>query len=304
MNRIPIFGAALAAAAIFAGASSGGTAVSPFPSPTIGDIFVAAQTVTSDGALATWFTPGSSVVFRAYAVNPKTRAVVDPKTVRYFYVTIPGQPNVKLTYGAAAPGASPGLPWTGKWTVPADYATGTVNFKVLIQVKGKDGKQLKGQFVQIPNVAALTVSPTAPAPYEPGVPAGSAGAGSGQSLDLALYVDTVNGSGPIGIAKRPIGCALTNVYKRGEQVVVRAWGSDLASGNLLTNDNVNAAHFSVPGAPDVPLAYGAHGAVYFWAAAFNVPATYPLGQATVHVVFTTESGKTGSFDYVINVIPS
>jgi hypothetical protein len=34
-----------------------------------------------------------------------------------------------------------------------------------------------------------------------------------------------------------------------------------------------------------------------------VPPTFPLGEATVHVVFTTETGKTGTYDYVINVIP-
>jgi len=305
MNKIPILGAALAAAAILTGTSSGATAVSPFPSPTVGDIFVAAQTVTTDGALASWFTPGSSVVFRAYAVNPKTHKIVDPKTVRYFYVTIPGQPNVKLKYAATAPGASTGMPWSGVWQVPASYTEGTVNFRILIQVKGTAGKQLKGQFVQLPVVPSqLTISSTAPPPYEPAVPAGNAGAGTGQSLDLALYVDTVNGTGPIGVAKRPIGCTQTNVYKRGEQVVVRAWGTDLATGDVLTNDNINGAHVSVAGMPDAPLNYGAHGVVYFWSAPFNIPASYPLGATTIHVVFTTESGKTGTFDYSINVIPS
>jgi len=305
MNRFSILGAALAVAAILAPVTSGARSVSPFPSPTVGDIFVAAQTVTSDGALANWFTPGSSVVFRAYAVNPKTHSIVDPKTVKYFYVTIPDQPNVKLKYGATAPGASTGMPWTGTWNVPATYANGTVNFKILIQVKGKNGKQLKGQFVQMPVVPAqLTISATAPPITEPGVPAGNAGAGTGQSLNLALYVDTVAGTGPVGIAKRPIGCTQTNVYKRGEQVVVRTWGTDLATGNVLTNDNVNAAHITVAGMPDATLNYGAHGVVYFWSAPFNVPANYPLGATTIHVVFSTESGKTGTFDYVINVIPS
>ena len=35
-----------------------------------------------------------------------------------------------------------------------------------------------------------------------------------------------------------------------------------------------------------------------------LPMAYTVvGESTVHVAFTTESGKTGAYDYVINVIP-
>jgi len=297
--------AVLVAAASVTMSASAATPV-PFPAATVQQVFVAAQTVTSDGSMASWFTPGSAVVFRAYAVDPKSHQVVDPKQVKYFYVTIPNQPNVKLTYGASAPGASTGLPWSGVWNVPADYAPGTVAFRILIQVRGKDGKQLKGQFVQMPvNPSQLNISPTAPPVFSPGSPAGAAGSGSaGQALNASLYVDTVNGTGPVGIGKRPIGCMQTNVYKRGEQVVVRAWGVDLSNNAVLSNDNVDSAHFSIAGVPDVALNYGAHGTVYFWSNFWIVPASFPLGETTIHVVFNLGSGKTGTYDYTINVIPS
>lgn len=301
MTRIPILGALVGVALTVAMTASAATPV-PFPSDKVQQVFVAAQTVTSDGSMAAWFKPGSSVVFRAYAVDPKSHKVVDQKLVKYFYVTIPGQPNVKLTYGATAPGASTGLPWTGVWNIPADYATGGVPFRILIKVQDKTGKVFKGQFVQMPSAtAALTVTPNALPAYAP-APSGDPGAGSGV-LNASLYVDTVNGSGPVGIAKRPVGCSLSNVYKRGEQVVVRVWGTDLGTTNVLSNDNVNTAHFSIAGVPDVPLNYGAHGAIYFWANAWVVPATYPLGATTIHVVFNLENGKTASYDYTINIIP-
>lgn len=301
MKRISILGTVVGVALAVTLAASAANPV-PFPSPTVKQVFVAAQTVTTDGSLSSWFTPGSTVVFRAYAVDPKTHKVVDPKLVKYFYVSIPGQPNVKLTYGATAPGASSGLPWSGSWSVPASFL-GQVNFKILIQLKHSDGKQLKGQFTQMPSgTAALTISPTAPTIYTPGASPGDAGAGT-STLNASLYVDTVNGSGPVGIAKRPVGCSLTNVYKRGEQVVVRAWGADLTTTNVLSNDNVDKAHFSVAGLPDAPLNYGAHGPLYFWANAFVIPATYPLGSTTIHVVFNLLSGKTAAYDYSINVIP-
>jgi hypothetical protein len=281
----------------------------PFPSPKVADVFIAAQTVTADGAMSSWFAPGNSVVFRAYAVDPVSHKVVDPKTVRYFYVTIPNQPNVKLKYGATAPGASSGLPWTGVWTVPATYPTGIVGFRVLIQIKHKTGKQLKGQFVQMPVATSmLNISATPPPPFSPAAPAGTAGAGAtGTALDASLYVDTVNGTRPVGAAARPIGCSQTNVYKRGEQVVVRAWGTELSTKDVLSTDNVASAHFSIAGQPDVTLNYGPHGTVgsqvFFWANAWIVPATYPMGETTIHVVFNLESGKTAKYDYTINVIP-
>jgi hypothetical protein len=100
-----------------------------------------------------------------------------------------------------------------------------------------------------------------------------------------------------------VGCSLSNVFKRGEQVVVRAWGVDLSTSAVLSNDNVDSAHFSISGVPDVALNYGAHGALYFWANAWVVPATYPLGSTTIHVVYKLLTGKTATYDYSINIIP-
>ena len=306
MKKIIILGAALTVVASVTMSASAATPV-PFPADKVVQVFVAAQTVTTDGAMSSWFKPGDSVVFRAYAVDPKTKKVVDSKAVKYFYVTIPNQPNVKLKYGATAPGASTGLPWTGTWTIPATYPTGTVGFKVLIQLK-QNGKQLKGQFVQMPvTTAQLNISPTAPTIFTPAAPAGPAGAGSGSALDASLYVDTVAGSGPVGAAKRPVGCSQANVFKRGEQVVIRSWGTDLATTDVLSSDNVNTAHVSIAGVPDVTLNWGAHGTVgsqvFFWSAPWVIPATYPLGETTLHVVLNLESGKTATYDYTINVIP-
>src|SRR5438309_19782 len=55
---------------------------------------------------------------------------------------------------------------------------------------------------------------------------------------LGLYVDSVNGTRPTGAAPRLVGCSQTNVYKRGEQFVLRIWGLDLKTGNVLSTDNV------------------------------------------------------------------
>jgi hypothetical protein len=300
MKRILTIAAALALAAVTTQAMAADPV--PFPSPKVQQVFIAAQTVTTGGAAANWFTPGSTVVFRAYAVDGKSQKVLQAGDVKYFYVTIPNQPNVKLKFNDKAPGATNRLAWTGTWTVPAAYPAGLVPYRVLVQTTTKR----KGQFVQMPVASSqLTISGTAPpaavAPFtNPTVAASS-------KLDVSLYVDSVNGTAPAGAPVRPIGCTQTNVYKRGERVVIRTWGVDMTTADVLTTDNVKDAHFSVPGQPDVVLAYGAHGAtgakVNFWSNFWIIPADYPLGETTVHVVFNTETGKSGTYDYDLVVNP-
>ena len=134
----------------------------PFPSKTVVQYFVAAQTVTGPGAaqgagvLLDFFPQGSTVVFRATAGESKTGKLVTADQSKYFYVKIPGQPNVKLTYSAPT-SKKAGVPWawSGSWTIPADYPTGIVALKVLL--KSKSGGY--GSFVQMPPLSSqLTVT--------------------------------------------------------------------------------------------------------------------------------------------------
>jgi hypothetical protein len=271
----------------------------PFPAANTGDVFVIAQTVTPDGTMGNYFAPGSSVVFRAYAVDVKTHKVLVGKAVKYFYVKIPNQPNVKLKYDPKAKGALGQYGWTGTWAVPADYPLGIVSFKVLVK---SDAKRL-GSFVQIPVATSqLTVSKT---PQVPLASASGTVTGPPVKVDTVLYADSVNGTRPAGAAPRPIGCTQTNVFKRGEQFVLRTWGFDLGEGAVLSIDNVSEAHFTVPGQPNVPLNWGSHGPgkVFFWTNAWQIPKDYALGDTTVRIRFALVSGKAATLDYPITVIP-
>jgi len=271
----------------------------PFPAVHSGNVFVIAQTVTTDGAMSDYFAPGTSVVFRAYAVDGKTHKILTGDAVKYFYATIPNQPNVKFKYTPKGPGASGQYTWTGTWAVPADYPTGLVNFKVLVKSKAKR----TGSFVQMPvPTSQLTISKTPPLPPGTG-PQGTSGTTG--KVNTVVYADSVNGTRPAGAAPRPIGCTQTNVFKRGEQFVLRTWGFDLGTGAVLSIDNVTEAHYTVPGQPNVTLNWGSHGAakVFFWTNAWNIPATYPLGDAVVKISFTLTTGKVAALDYPITIIP-
>ncbi len=108
-----------------------------------------------------------------------------------------------------------------------------------------------------------------------------------------------------GRGGRPIGCTQTNVFKRGEEVVVRTWGFDLKRGAVLSNDNVDQAYFSVPGVSKINLNWGAHGPqqVFMWTNAWTISMTYPLGDVVIQIQFTTITGKVGKLAYPITIIP-
>jgi hypothetical protein len=301
MRRFLIWMAAIVATAALPAAAA--AQETPFPSPTVQQVFIAAQTVTPERALITQVAPGATVVFRAYAVDGKTRNVIAAKGVKYFYVKIPNQPNVKLTYNPQAPGASTRMPWSGAWTVPTDYGLGRVDFKILIKLEAKR----RGQFVQMPVASSqLTVTRTTTTSITAPVAANPAAPASGK-LDVGLYVDSVNGTRPAGTTPRPVGCTQTNVFRRGVTFVLRAWGSELATGSVLSTENVDTATFAVPGVAPIVLNWGPHGPaaarVWFWTNAWNIPTTFPLGDTTIRVTFTLDSGKVGAFDYVITIIP-
>src|SRR3954447_2614780 len=303
MRLITVVAAALVAASAIAGPAMAKPKVDPllpFPSAKAGPVFISSHVTTTDGTMSSWFKPGDQVVFRAYALDTKSKQALAAKDVRYFYVTIPGQPNVKLKY-TASPASMKNMPWSGTWTVPSTYS-GQVNFRILIKTSGRH----TGEFVQMPIATAQLNVATNAMPVLGPAPTATATNAAGKPT-LGLYVDSVNGTRPTGAAPRLVGCSQTNVFKRGEQFVLRSWGMALKSGDVRSNDNVKEGHFSIAGQPDTVLNWGAHGAtgakVWFWSNAWNIPATFPLGSTTVHITYTLLDGTVGTYDYDINIIP-
>ena len=159
MKQIAIFAVALAAAWGVAAGVAQTPGENPFPAAKVAGAFVTAQTVTAPGSslgagvVSNRFSRGSKVVFRVFAGDVTTGRVLTGADVKYLYVQIPGQPNLKLTYGGPFKATDPvaRLPWTGTWTIPADYPLGTVVFKVLL----KTNSHGYGSFVQMPVVSAM-----------------------------------------------------------------------------------------------------------------------------------------------------
>jgi len=151
-RRIIILAAVMAMAAVPAAAQSPGE--TPFPSAKITGAFVRVQTWTAADShyLTNYFPQAGQVSFRMFVGDNKTGRSMTDKDLRYAKILIPGQPNLKLTY---APVGALQWPWTGTWTIPADYPLGIVAFQAV--VKTKTGKY--GGFVQMPvPTAQLTVT--------------------------------------------------------------------------------------------------------------------------------------------------
>jgi hypothetical protein len=127
-------------------------------------VFVSADTATATsssgnvpdrpGKLENFFPRTAGVLFRMYAIDLKTKKILTGADVKYAYVTIPGQPNLKLAYGKVGTGAEAPELWTGVWTIPADYPLGVVKFRILVKTNAKR----YGSFEQTPvSAARLTV---------------------------------------------------------------------------------------------------------------------------------------------------
>ena len=136
----------------------------PYPGKKV-DVAVYGDTVSSsrgDVRLARVCTQTNSfprkarAVFRAWAVDTKTGKALGADNIVYAYVKIPGQPNLKLNWGAHGAVGNKVNFWSAAWAIPADYPLGVVPFRLVF--KTDDGRF--GTFVQPPfESAQLTVIP-------------------------------------------------------------------------------------------------------------------------------------------------
>ena len=321
MKRITLALIVLVSLAFVAAASAATPA--PFPTNKVNGVFVGATTVTTIGAVSDQFAPGDTVVFRAFAIDTKAHKLITKKLTKLvkkhgkvtkaslkasksalqsFFVRIPLVPDQNLKYTKVPVGLDGRYRWAVSWKVPALYPVGTVQFQVFAKMWNKQS----GTFAQLPiSLSQLTITTTPQEPFDGG-PTTSATAVQSSNLDVALYGDAVAGH------SRPVACSQTNVFKQGEMVIPRAFGYQLSDGAVLSSDNVATATFSVPGANpgDPPIVttmnWGSHGPtgqqVEYWTGFWTIPASYPIGNYNVHMVFKTVAGKTGTLDYPIQII--
>jgi len=145
MKRLTFLLGCVIAAAAFAGPALADDSA-PYPANKV-DVMVYGDTTSAGGgvvkfAKSCWvrntFPQNGRIVFRMWAVDVAKGAPITDVDVKYVYVKIPGQPNLKMNFGKHGKLADSPYFWTIGWAVPADYPLGTLPFKYV--VKTKDNK--------------------------------------------------------------------------------------------------------------------------------------------------------------------
>lgn len=143
MKKLLALSIAAAAAAVVAMPAVAQEPPNPFPGKKL-DVFIYADTVTSSQSKPTpakvcsqtnFFTKGARVVFRMWGNEATTGLALTTDNVKYAYVKIAGQPNLKLTFGKHGKLATSPWFWSAAWAIPADYPIGAVSWRIVVKTK-------------------------------------------------------------------------------------------------------------------------------------------------------------------------
>ncbi|HSG13253.1 MAG TPA: hypothetical protein VLA22_05230 [Gaiellaceae bacterium] len=78
---------------------------------------------------------GEQVVFRIWGSVADTGAILNTENVKYAYVSVPGQPNMKLNWGPHGARDNRVWFWTSAWIVPADYPLGSLTARIVFKTE-------------------------------------------------------------------------------------------------------------------------------------------------------------------------
>jgi hypothetical protein len=137
---------------------------------------------------------------------------------------------------------------------------------------------LVGSIAAVCVIAGVAASATSSTPIQGSKP-----------LALVISADTVTGGGTPAPAST---CVQSNIFKHGQKIVFRVWGTDVKNGGYpLTPKNVASAFVKIPGEPNLVLTWNAE-SIAFWENNWIVPSSYPVGRINFTIVFKTK--KTSS----------
>jgi hypothetical protein len=132
--------------------------------------------------------------------------------------------------------------------------------------------------------AALTQAP--PPSWPPG------------KAQVFISGDTVTARSTYGNVPTVLG-KQENFFPRQAGVKFRMYAVDLKTKKVLTAKDVKFAYVTIPGRPNVKLAYGKQGrtagAPRLWTGTWSIPPDYPLGVVPFRILVKTKSKRVGSF---------
>ena len=98
-----------------------------------------------------FFRPRERAVWHISMYDLKTGKVIEAADVKYAYLKIPGQPNLKLKYGPHGkdPLVAP-WNWFYGWDIPPDYPLGIVDYQIVVKTKSMKEAGEVGKFTEFP----------------------------------------------------------------------------------------------------------------------------------------------------------
>jgi len=99
------------------------------------------------------FKRGEQVVFRIWGSVADTGSILSTENVKYAYVKVPGQANMKLSWGAHGATTNRVWFWTTPWIVPSDYPLGAVTARIVFKTEDNKFGNYDYDMTIVPNAA-------------------------------------------------------------------------------------------------------------------------------------------------------
>lgn len=90
------------------------------------------------------FQPGQMIVWRTKVYDPETGEAMGDEELRYVTIKLPDGESFEAEYGGHPPEEPTDYFWAASWTIPDDYPTGSLHYK--IEARAKDGRT--GEFTE------------------------------------------------------------------------------------------------------------------------------------------------------------
>ena len=100
-----------------------------------------------------YFARGEQVVFRSWGSEAAKGDILSSENVKYAYVKIPGQPNLKLNWGAHGAPTNRVWFWSNAWIVPKNYPLGTAATQIVFKTESNKFGRFDYELQIVPNLA-------------------------------------------------------------------------------------------------------------------------------------------------------
>ena len=100
-----------------------------------------------------YFARGEQVVFRVWGNETATGDILSTENVKYAYVKIPGQPNLKLNWGSHGAVGNKVWFWSNAFILPKNYPLGTATTEVVFKTESNKFGRQTWDLTIVPNLA-------------------------------------------------------------------------------------------------------------------------------------------------------